>query len=115
MKSKLLLVGAALYNQLVVAVNFYISLNGSDSNTGTSSAAAFQTFSKAQQAVRGQLGGALTENITVHIGPGTYTLSAPLKFTADDSEATWSKDGLQAPTACILLVRPSASSLAICM
>jgi hypothetical protein len=85
MKSKILLVGAALCHQFVSAVDFYVSLNGSDNNAGTSAAAAFQTLPKAQQAVRSQLAGAITGNITVHIGPGTYTLTAPLKFTAEDS------------------------------
>jgi hypothetical protein len=81
----LFLVGAALCSQLTVAADFYVSPTGSDSNAGTSATAAFQTLLQAQQAVRSQLTGTLNQNITVHMGAGTYMLSAPLKFTADDS------------------------------
>jgi hypothetical protein len=80
-----LLICAALCNQLAIAADFYVSPTGSDSNAGTSATAAFQTLPKAQQAVRSQLAGTVNDNITVHVGAGTYTLSAPLKFTADDS------------------------------
>jgi hypothetical protein len=85
MFTKLFLVGAALCNLLTLAADVYVSPAGSDSNAGTSATAAFQTIPKAQQAVRSQLAGTLSGNITVHLGAGTYTLSAPLKFTADDS------------------------------
>ena len=85
MVSKLLLICAAFCHQLTTAVDFYVSPTGSDSNAGTSATAAFQTLPKAQQAVRSKLAGTLNDNITVHVGSGTYTLSTPLKFTADDS------------------------------
>jgi hypothetical protein len=85
MFTKLFLIGAALCNLLTLAADVYVSPTGSDSNAGTSATAAFQTLPKAQQAVRSQLAGTLNGNITVHLGAGTYTLSAPLKFTADDS------------------------------
>ncbi|OAG07405.1 uncharacterized protein CC84DRAFT_1242942 [Paraphaeosphaeria sporulosa] len=84
MTSKLLLIFAALYSKLVAGVDFYVATDGSDSNAGTSAGAAFQTLPKAQQAVR-QVTKGMTENITVHVGPGIYTLSTPLKFSADDS------------------------------
>jgi hypothetical protein len=84
MKSNLLLIGAALCNQ-IVAINFYVSPNGSDDSAGTSQAAAFQTLPKAQLAVRDQLARSLTENITVHIDQGIYAISEPLKFTAADA------------------------------
>ncbi|KAF2275439.1 pectin lyase-like protein [Westerdykella ornata] len=85
MKSKILLIYAALCSNFVAAVDFYVAPNGSDNGDGTSPTTAFQTLSKAQQAVRKQIASGMQENITVHVGPGTYSLSAPLKFTADDS------------------------------
>jgi len=85
MRSKLLLIYVVLCNRLVAALDFYVAPNGSDNNAGTSAATAFQTLQKAQQAVRSQIAGTMTGNITVQLGPGIYTLSEPLKFTADDS------------------------------
>jgi hypothetical protein len=69
----------------VSALDFYVASNGSDTNTGTSNQQALKTLSKAQQVVRSQIASSMTENVTVHVGPGIYTLSAPLTFTADDS------------------------------
>lgn len=85
MISLLFLVYGALCSQLAAALDFYVAPNGSDNNAGTSAGAAFQTLSKAQQAVRSQIAGSMTGNITVHVGAGIYTLSTPLRFTADDS------------------------------
>lgn len=66
------------------AVDLYVASDGSDTNGGTS-AAPFKTLSKAQEAVRTLILGKPRENITVHVGPGTYMLSTPLTFTAADS------------------------------
>jgi len=85
MKSILVLVYAAVYSQLADAIDFYVAPNGSDNNAGSTASAAFQTLSKAQQAVRSQIASSMTGNITVHIASGIYTLSTPLKFTAADS------------------------------
>src|SRR3954463_7132087 len=84
MHSKLLLFCAAFCAYAAHAVDLYVSPTGSDSNAGTA-AAPFKTLAKAQQAVRNQIAGTAKENITVHVGAGTYTLSVPLKFTAEDS------------------------------
>jgi len=84
MQSKLLLFCAALCAYTAHAVDLYVSPSGSDSNAGTA-AAPFQTLTKAQQVVRNQIAGTANENITVHVGAGTYTLSVPLKFTSEDS------------------------------
>jgi len=85
MKSNILLICATVFNSLGAAVDFYVAPNGSDNNAGTSATTPFQTLSKAQQAVRSQIASSMTANITVNIGAGTYRLSAPLKFTAEDS------------------------------
>jgi len=85
MKSKLLLFGAAVCNQFVAAIDFYVSLNGSDNNTGTLAATAVQTLPKAQQIVCKQIASAITKNVTVYISLGTYTLSVLFTLIADDS------------------------------
>ncbi len=63
---------------------YYVSPDGSDSNTGTSASTAFKTLSAAQQAMRAS-GGA----DTTIIEGGTYALSSPLQLTAADSNETW--------------------------
>ncbi|EMD96315.1 hypothetical protein COCC4DRAFT_123532 [Bipolaris maydis ATCC 48331] len=78
------LFSTTLWAYAACAVDFYVLPSGSDSNAGTA-AAPFKTLAKAQQAVRNQIGGMAKENITVHVGAGTYTLSVPLKFTVEDS------------------------------
>ncbi|USP72743.1 uncharacterized protein yc1106_00017 [Curvularia clavata] len=84
MHSKILLFCAAFCAYTVRAVDLYVLPTGSDNNAGTA-AAPFKTLAKAQQAVRTQISGTVKENITVHVGAGTYALSVPLKFTVEDS------------------------------
>jgi hypothetical protein len=84
MMSKILIIFVAFCSRIVAGVDYYVAPDGSDNNAGTSAGAAFQTLPKAQQAVR-QVTQGMTGNITVHVGPGIYTLSAPLKFSAEDS------------------------------
>jgi hypothetical protein len=67
------------------AVNFYVSPSGADSNPGTSASQPFLTLSAAQQAVRNQVASSMTENVTVSLADGIYSLSAPLRFTSLDS------------------------------
>jgi len=67
------------------AVNFYVSPTGADSNSGTSASQPFLTLSAAQQAVRNQVAKSITENVTVNLADGIYSLSTPLKFTSQDS------------------------------
>ncbi|CBX93394.1 hypothetical protein IAQ61_009087 [Plenodomus lingam] len=69
---------------LVSAIDFYVSPSGSDSNDG-SSGRPFQALPKAQQAVREAISSSLTEDVTVHLADGIYTLSEPLILTAADS------------------------------
>jgi len=74
----------AFFAVLAAATDIYVSTAGSDSHDGLSEAKPFSSLTKAQQAVRAQVA-SMTANITVHIAPGTYALSAPLILTAQDS------------------------------
>ncbi|KAK2786402.1 hypothetical protein FQN52_007859 [Onygenales sp. PD_12] len=69
----------------VSAVDFYVDTQGSDENAGSSPDEAFGTLERAQEAVRTVTSDAMNEDVTVHIAPGTYFLSAPLLFNATDS------------------------------
>jgi hypothetical protein len=85
MKPITFLAGVAFYSSSVAAIDFYVAPNGSDSNVGTSASAPFQTLPKAQQTIRSLIASSMSENVTVHLASGIYTLSAPLKLTSDDS------------------------------
>jgi hypothetical protein len=63
---------------------FYVSPSGNDQNPGTRSEP-FLTIQRAQEAVRAELAGGVTGNITVWLADGTYVISAPLKFDTNDS------------------------------
>lgn len=76
---------AAVLAQHAAAFDLYVSPSGADTNLGTSEAKPFKTLSAAQRAVQDQLARSPAENVTVHLGPGIYTLSAPLRFTDKDS------------------------------
>ncbi|GAB1317089.1 Xylanase A [Madurella fahalii] len=91
MKPLLLLAGLLLGS--VEAADIYLSPNGADINDGTSEAKALKTVPAAQQAVQAQLAKSPSENVTVRLAPGTYTLSAPLRLTDKDSgkPGTWVK------------------------
>lgn len=65
-------------------VNFFVGKTGSDANAGTA-ARPFATLTRAQQAVRGEVARGLKAPVTVHIGKGTYLLSAPLLFGPEDA------------------------------
>lgn len=65
--------------------NFYVDpVNGSDSNSGTSTAAAFRTIQAAQAAVRG-VDANMSADIDVNLRGGTYSLTGPITFGASDS------------------------------
>lgn len=68
----------------VSALDFYVSPSGSDSNDG-SQGSPFQALPRAQEAVREAVSSPLTEDVTIHLADGIYTLSEPLVLTADDS------------------------------
>ncbi|MDH6219588.1 RICIN domain-containing protein [Streptomyces pseudovenezuelae] len=58
--------------------------NGSDSNSGTSTSAAFKTIAKARDAVR-TMNSAMSADIVVNLRGGTYPLTSPVDFTTADS------------------------------
>jgi hypothetical protein len=63
--------------------DFHVSPTGSDTNAGTS-AQPFKTLTKAQERAR-QAAAAGDGDVTVTLADGTYRLSAPLRFNANDS------------------------------
>ncbi|GAA3900743.1 hypothetical protein GCM10023084_61470 [Streptomyces lacrimifluminis] len=65
--------------------NFYVDpVNGSDGNSGTSTASAFKTIQAAQAAVRGANTN-MSDDIVVNLRGGTYSLPGPITFGAADS------------------------------
>ncbi|MCX5425907.1 RICIN domain-containing protein [Streptomyces sp. NBC_00078] len=65
--------------------NFYIDpVNGSDSNSGTSTAAAFRTVLAAKAAVRA-VNTNMSDDIVVNLRGGTYPLTTPISFGTSDS------------------------------
>jgi len=65
--------------------SFYVDpANGSDSNSGTSTSAAFKTITKARDAVRAVNSG-MSGDIVVNLRGGTYPLTSPVDFTTADS------------------------------
>ncbi|MDI9401732.1 MAG: right-handed parallel beta-helix repeat-containing protein [Limisphaerales bacterium] len=65
-------------------IDFYISPEGSDANSG-SSAEPFATLQKAQMAVRAFRSANPKEPVTVNLVPGVYELEQKLLFTPEDS------------------------------
>ena len=63
---------------------FYVSPAGNDQNPGTRSQP-FLTIERAKEAVRNELAGEVPGDITVWLADGTYFLSSPLRFDANDS------------------------------
>jgi len=85
---------AGLFLGTVRAADIFVSPNGADTNDGTSEAKALKTVPAAQRAVQAQLTKSPSENVTVRLAPGTYTLSAPVRLTDKDSASkpgTWVK------------------------
>ncbi|MEU3890398.1 RICIN domain-containing protein [Streptomyces sp. NPDC029041] len=65
--------------------NFYVDpVNGSDSNSGTSTTSAFKTIQAAQAAVRA-VNANMSDDIVVNLRGGTYSLTGPLTFGTSDS------------------------------
>ncbi|WP_055711904.1 RICIN domain-containing protein [Streptomyces torulosus] len=65
--------------------NFYVDpVNGSDGNSGTSTAAAFKTIQAAKAAVRA-VNANMSDDIVVNLRGGTYPLTAPIAFGTSDS------------------------------
>lgn len=66
-------------------IDFFVSLTGDDSNTGTLASSPFQSLRRAQEAVRTQIKHGLQASITVNVAAGVYELTQPLVFTPVDS------------------------------
>ena len=65
--------------------NFYVDpVNGSDSNSGTSTATAFRTIQAARAAVRA-VNANMSDDIVVNLRGGTYSLTGPITFGTGDS------------------------------
>ncbi|MFE2061117.1 RICIN domain-containing protein [Streptomyces sp. NPDC059467] len=65
--------------------NFYVDpVNGSDSNPGTSTTAAFKTIQAAQTAVRA-VNANMSDDIVVNLRGGNYKLTSPIAFGSSDS------------------------------
>ena len=67
----------------VVQASFYVSPQGSDSNSGSFSSP-FATVDRARQAVRA-VNASMSGDINVYLRGGTYALAQPLSFAAADS------------------------------
>ncbi|MET8944834.1 RICIN domain-containing protein [Streptomyces sp. NPDC004542] len=66
-------------------MNFYVDpTNGSDSNSGTSTASAFKTIQHARDAVRA-VNSDMSGDIVVNLRGGTYRLTSAVDFTTADS------------------------------
>ena len=65
-------------------VNFYVSPQGNDNSQGTNDAP-FRTITQAQQAVRIVLNDQQEQDVIVHLRPGQYHLTEPLRFGPEDS------------------------------
>lgn len=67
-------------------ITFYISPEGSDSQSGTNMEQAFATLEKARDAIRTlKKNGGLKSPVTVYLGGGTYELSEPFILHIEDS------------------------------
>ncbi|KAJ4016159.1 hypothetical protein NW766_004349 [Fusarium irregulare] len=69
--------------RLSVGADIYIDRNGQDSNPG-SAEKPVKSLKKGQELVR-QLIPAAKDDITVHLGPGTWVIDEPIIFSAEDS------------------------------
>ncbi len=65
------------------ALEFHVSPSGSDKNPGTQ-AKPFQTIAHARDSVA-KINGKMTGDIVVYLGGGTYEISEPVVFDANDS------------------------------
>ena len=64
--------------------DFYVAVNGKDTNPGTA-AAPFASMARAREAVRAKVVAGLTGDILVQIGGGVYSLEETLTFGPEDS------------------------------
>jgi hypothetical protein len=73
----------AMSHSVVVAAEFYVSPAGDDKNPGTK-AKPFQTIAHARDSVA-KINARMSKDVTVYFGKGTYELSSPVVFDANDS------------------------------
>lgn len=66
-------------------IKVYVSPCGSDDNSGLAPDKALQTLLKAQEIVRTLATDRMSQNVTIHVAPGKYVISEPLRFEAADS------------------------------
>lgn len=66
-----------LLHHSLPAADLYVSPGGNDSNGG-GAGSPFATIERARDAVRAQIAGGMTENITVHLGAGNYFIEQPV-------------------------------------
>lgn len=70
---------------VALATKFYVSTTGSDENGGRSPRDSFRTLTKAQEAVRHVATHRMSEDVSVYVAKGDYTIDEPLVFDAADS------------------------------
>ncbi len=70
---------------LASAVDFYVSPCGSDENSGNSLKTPFRTLTKAQEVVQQVATDSMSEDVRIHLAPGTYHISGPWMFASADS------------------------------
>ena len=76
--------------QTIGGAEFYVSLSGSDDNSGSSSAP-FHSLSKARDVVRAaRLDGELAGPVAINIAGGTYRIAETLKLNVADRGSAWS-------------------------
>jgi hypothetical protein len=80
----------ALAGSSVLASEFFVTLNGKDTNPGTRQSP-FASFQRAQEAARSGRTAHPGEAVTVTFGGGTYPLDRTLDFTTADSGASAEK------------------------
>ncbi|NLV44146.1 MAG: right-handed parallel beta-helix repeat-containing protein [Candidatus Hydrogenedentes bacterium] len=83
MKPIVLVLLLAGFAAAAAPVDFYVSTEGDDGQSGTFEAP-FATVQRAQSAVRDRLAQGEDADITVYLRDGLYALEAPLHFTAAD-------------------------------
>lgn len=67
-------------------VVFYISLDGNDTNAGTTAERPFATLEQAREAIRNlKRDGGLAKPVTVYLRGGVYVRTAPFVLTSEDS------------------------------
>src|ERR1019366_3633420 len=75
---------------------YYVSPNGSDSNSGTSPSSPFQTLGKAQSAMQG------SSIKTTYLMAGTYNMSSTFTLSSSDDRETWAAYPSDPPQSAIL-------------